>query len=89
MNRIFLPLLGFLILTGFTSSGQDKTLTLEDAVLKRWSDLRPETVSRLNWTKSEGQYCFSKTEKEKLFICSEMLGTIKRRNCSHSPILTP
>ena len=53
------------------SVSQDKVLTLEDAVLKRRTELNPQSIKRLHWTEKPGQYCFS--EKDSFYMVGQVL----------------
>ena len=54
----------FIIFFGFNSSlliGQ-KELTLEDAVLKRWTSLYPERLKALNWNNVTDNFSYLKSD---------------------------
>ena len=53
------------------SFSQDKVLTLEDAVLKRRTELNPQAIKRLNWTEEAGTYCF--LEKDSVYMVGQVL----------------
>ena len=53
------------------SFSQDKVLTLEDAVLKRRTELNPQAIKRLHWTEEAGKYCF--LEKDSVYMVGQVL----------------
>ncbi|MBL4651762.1 MAG: DPP IV N-terminal domain-containing protein, partial [Flavobacteriales bacterium] len=85
MTFIKYTLFASILFFGINSFCQDKELTLEDAVLKRWTDLRPETIKQLHWTGKEGQYCFSKKEDDESYY---VLGNINSNKTGNLISLT-
>ena len=45
-------------LSSFALNAQSRELSLEDAILKRWTDFAPESISRLQWVEGSRQYSY-------------------------------
>lgn len=56
MKNVFIVLAIFLVITG--AKGQDKLLTLEDAVLKQRTTLAPKRLTQLNWIPNTSKYYY-------------------------------
>ena len=88
---MFRNFLYFFLLFSLTIFAQ-KELTLNDAILKRWTDLYPEKLSNLQWQKKQDFYSYIKDncllifdEKNSLTdrVCLDELKDIK--GISHFP----
>ncbi len=47
----------------FVSFSQKQTLTLEDAILSRWSKFAPDRISGLQWVKNSNEFCYMDENK--------------------------
>ena len=75
MNKLTVQIL-FLFIT-ITTFAQQKELTLEDAVLKRFSTLGPERLPDLQWVKNTSMVSWQSKDRDKILI---------RKPGSRSPI---
>ncbi len=76
MKRRFI--LGLLVLTSTISVAQKQELSLEDAVLKRFSDFYPKGPSQLQWIPETDKYSFiSETDPPQLMVQSATESTAK------------
>ena len=67
MNIIKTSLLTLLLgLSAFSATAQTQELSLEDAILKRWSDFAPENLKALQWV--EGSKLYSYTSADEIVI---------------------
>lgn len=66
-------------LSAFSSAAQTQDLSLEDAILKRWSDFAPENLKALQWV--EGSKLYSYTSGKEIVI-SNFKSEIKRIKAS-------
>jgi len=53
---------------------QKETLSLEDAILARWSKFAPERISGLQWVKNSTKFCYTKENK---LILEDLEGNTK------------
>lgn len=59
-------LLGLFISFSFIGFAQQEALSLDDAILSRWSKFAPERLSRLQWLANSSSYCYVKDNTLKI-----------------------
>ena len=66
MKKLTFPL--FFLLLSFSIFAQQKELTLEDAILKRFTELGPERLADLQWVKNTDMVSWQSKDQDKILI---------------------
>lgn len=66
-------LTGLLITT--TLAQEKKDITLKDAVIGRWTNLRPDYLSQLQWIPTTDNYSYIKRDKEQVLVSQSINGS--------------
>jgi|APSaa5957512576_1039674.scaffolds.fasta_scaffold05384_3 dipeptidyl-peptidase 4 len=90
MKRTIFAVVFFISLSAFLLNAQDKQLTINDAVVGQWTNLRPENMSNLQWRGDLEYFTFikenkliqqsTKSSREKTLLCLDGLNKILSKN---------